>query len=355
MQASKWMPAVAMWLLMILVIAHPGIASATKASNTDLCTTSGLGSLPGTTQQGPITALRDIPIGSVLPGGRTNLHITVTCKAGSFDTSSNVVNMAMIFSGTATAVPNMTNVYTQSSSVAGVGFRILNAAGQAVALGPISTDSCTHAQAFLIGTGTNASTTFSFDGAFELVKIGSTMSKGSQTVKFVPGACGQAWGNNNSTASDWRVASEISNPALTTCTVSSHDNEVAMPTMASSSMASVGSVAGVTAFTIGLQCSEGAMLYMTLTDSTAPGNTGDKLTPASNSTARGVAFQISRGDGTVVSYGPDSSVAGNTHQFQIGASVGGLMQVPFKAAYIRTGMVNPGSLMGKATFTLSYQ
>jgi len=357
MSIQKWVLAAVIWLLLMLAM-QPRVAWAVKGNADNWCTTSGLGALPGTTDQGSIAMPRDIPVGAVVPGTHFNLHITVTCKPGAFNTTTNVVNMAMSLwssSATLTAVPGMTNVYTQSDSIKGVGFRILNAAGQAMALGPIINDGCTYSTAFLIGTGTNASTTFTFDGAFELVKVGAEVGMGSQTVYFFPAACGQAWGNNNSGSSDWRMKAQVSNPALTTCTVLNAVTQVRMPPIFASSMAGVGVVAAATPFHIDLQCSKGAMLYMTLTDNVTPANMSDKLTPTADSTATGVAFQLTRADDTVVSYGPDTSAAGATHQFQVGATMDGATQIPFAARYIRTGVVTPGSLQGRATFTLSYQ
>lgn len=353
--SSKNGAATTMLALIIMLMLLPGAAFAKKGDNNNWCTTTVPAALPQTVNQTDISILRDLPIGSLIPGTRIDIHLTIKCKVGAFDTTTNVVNFDIFTTSVLTSVSGLSNVYTWSDAVSGVGLRIRNASGQPVQIGPTTTDGCTHASAVLLGTGTNSSTEITFDGTLELVKISDTVTTGSQKITFYSGVCGQVWGNNNSGDSVWTIASSISKPAVTTCTVANKNISVPMPTISGSALPSVGSTSSVTPFQIELACTAGATLFMTLTDASTPTNTSDKLTTTADSTAKGVALQIFREDGTTVSYGPDSSLPGTTNQHLIGATTDGTQRIPFFAKYIRTGTIDAGSLNGKATFTLSYQ
>jgi len=342
-------------LVSMLMLTLPGVAFAKTGDNNNWCTTTMPAALPQTVSQTDISILRDLPVGSPIPGTRINIGLTMTCKAGAFDTKTNVVNFDMFTPTTLTSVDGLSNVYTWSGAVSGVGLRILNSAGQPVTIGTVTTDGCSHNYAVLLGSGTNASTKATFNGALELVKTGNTVATGSQSISFWTGVCGQVWGNNSSDASSWTIKSSISKPTVTTCTVANKNISVPMPTIAGSALPSVGSTSSATRFQIELACTAGATLFMTLTDASTPGNTSDRLTATADSTAKGVALQIFREDGTTVSYGPDSSLPGTTNQHLIGATTDGTQLIPFTAKYIRTDAINAGSLNGKATFTLSYQ
>jgi P pilus assembly protein, pilin FimA len=118
----------------------------------------------------------------------------------------------------------------------------------------------------------------------------------------------------------------------------------------------VGTTSGNAGFSVRLNCSTGMNVYMTLTDANNLGNTSDVLSLSPSPTqARGVGIQVRR-DGTPVRFGPDSSVAGNTNQFSIGASPNGVLTIPFTANYIKTNpVVAPGDANAVATYTFSYQ
>ncbi|MFM0736235.1 fimbrial protein [Paraburkholderia xenovorans] len=143
--------------------------------------------------------------------------------------------------------------------------------------------------------------------------------------------------------------------AAPTCTVTP-TSSVNLPSVSPSAFPSLGSTAGKTRFNIALSnCTSGSQLYMTLSDATNPANTGSNLSLSTDSTAKGVQLQMQRSDGTVVSYGPDSAVAGNVNQWLVGATVDRAMNIPMTVQYISTGTVTPGTVKGMATFTLSYQ
>ncbi|WP_432259191.1 fimbrial protein [Cupriavidus sp. TMH.W2] len=139
------------------------------------------------------------------------------------------------------------------------------------------------------------------------------------------------------------------------CTVQNASVTVNMPKVSASAFQATGSTAGQTGFKLLLSCSGPTAVAMTLTDATQPGNTGSNLSLASGSSAGGVAYQILY-NGTPMSFGPASAVAGNLHQFNVGTVTGvSNMQVPLIARYIRTGTVTPGTANAAATFTMSYQ
>lgn len=142
-----------------------------------------------------------------------------------------------------------------------------------------------------------------------------------------------------------------------TCTLNQSNVVVTLPPLSTSALASgVGAVGGTTPFSLSFTCAAGATVLMTLTDNVSPNNLGNTLQLTSDSTARAVGVQILNSSGTPVSYGPASATPGNTHQWQVGASPNGPLQVPLSAQYIRTtGTLTAGSVQAKATFTMSYQ
>ncbi|SFQ70973.1 Fimbrial protein [Pseudomonas sp. NFPP07] len=98
-------------------------------------------------------------------------------------------------------------------------------------------------------------------------------------------------------------------------------------------------------------------MFVTLTDAVSPGNSSSNLSLVPGpTTASGVSVQILRGDGTPVSYGPDSAETGNPNQWQVGEFGNVMVTIPLKARYIQTATsVRPGSANAAATFTMSYQ
>lgn len=130
---------------------------------------------------------------------------------------------------------------------------------------------------------------------------------------------------------------------------------VTLPKISTSSLPASGSTAGNTPFALGLNCSTGTRVNLTLTDNSNPSNTSSTLGLAAGSSASGIGLQILNG-GAPVSYGPDSSSAGNTNQWSAGTASGGLLSIPLDVRYLRTtGTLVPGVVKGLATFTMSYQ
>ncbi|KSC53366.2 hypothetical protein AO896_30485 [Pseudomonas aeruginosa] len=114
---------------------------------------------------------------------------------------------------------------------------------------------------------------------------------------------------------------------------------------------------------IDLKCSGGSTgtstrMFITLTDSTNPGNRGNRLTLSSkgSTAAKGVAVEIRRADDSVVSFGPDSSVTGNPNQWFVGQFGNTSTSIPLRARYVTTSSaLAAGQANAAATFTMSYQ
>jgi type 1 fimbria pilin len=140
-----------------------------------------------------------------------------------------------------------------------------------------------------------------------------------------------------------------------TCSVQTANLAVQLPTPAVRAFAAgLGTVAGRTGFDLSFNCSSGAQVSIVLTDVVAPENRTNILTITPDSTAKGVAVQVLKGDGTPVMFGPDAVGTSVANQWWLGTSPNGVMVVPLSAQYIRTGTVVPGSIRALATFTLSY-
>lgn len=116
-------------------------------------------------------------------------------------------------------------------------------------------------------------------------------------------------------------------------------------------------------FSIRLRCSGGGSgggrnVYVTLTDSSVPGNRSDVLNLAASATARGFGVRITRSGNNIVSYGPASTSVGNTNQWLAGRVSTGtsLFTIPLQAQLIRIpGILTHGSTDAAVTFTMAYE
>ncbi|MBU9445982.1 fimbrial protein [Burkholderia multivorans] len=165
--------------------------------------------------------------------------------------------------------------------------------------------------------------------------------------------------NNATQVGNWTIISWRNGPLTITsipqsCRATFPDTPVQLDSVQTSRLPTPGSTAGDRPFNVGLSCSSGTNVYVTLTDLSNPGNTSDQLTLAPGSTASGVRLRLLRPGGVPVSFGPDSSSAGNLNQWYLGPS-GSTTGISLTAQYISTGQVKAGSVKGLASFTLSYQ
>jgi type 1 fimbria pilin len=158
------------------------------------------------------------------------------------------------------------------------------------------------------------------------------------------------------------AASSISTSGLfiqrRTCDTAMQGSTVNLPTISSVSLPFNGSTAGRTYFSFSFNCPvlPDANIYVTFTDNTNPGNTGNILSLGPESSAQGVGLQILH-NLQPVRFGPDSSEAGNTNQLWLANMSGGYQTFPFYVEYIRASNqpVSAGKVIARATFTMSYQ
>jgi len=144
-------------------------------------------------------------------------------------------------------------------------------------------------------------------------------------------------------------------PPVPTCTVTTGNVNVELPTISATSLRTAGATAGKTAFSVGLSClRSNSSVYVTLTDATTSGNRTDLLTLAGDATARGIGIRIRRSSNVPVSFGPDSSDAGNPNQWLVGVART-TASIPMTAEYVATDNVTPGNVRALATFTMNYQ
>ncbi|MEX3936819.1 fimbrial protein [Paraburkholderia phymatum] len=151
----------------------------------------------------------------------------------------------------------------------------------------------------------------------------------------------------------------ISNPiqiTSQTCSVTTPSINVDLGTVPGKQFTTVGSGSTPVSFNIGVDCTGlTTNLGITFTDAANPSNRTNTLPLSSTSTASGVGIQILR-NGTAVSYGPDSSIAGTTSQIMIGQVNGTATTIPLTARYVQTtSTIRGGTANGTATFTMSYQ
>jgi type 1 fimbria pilin len=153
-------------------------------------------------------------------------------------------------------------------------------------------------------------------------------------------------------------------PTVPTCSVATSLLNVSMGMVSSNMFSGIGSTSrGGIPFQLQLACSGGSTgtytnAYVTLTDNYNQGNVTNALSTLSgNGTASGVGIQILK-DGTILSFGPDSSSAGNTNQWFSGSIIQGRtsFSIPLMARFVQTqNTISPGSVNARATFTMSYQ
>ncbi|MBL5825925.1 fimbrial protein [Serratia fonticola] len=189
----------------------------------------------------------------------------------------------------------------------------------------------------------------------ELVKNGTIASGGTLQGQIA------RWRTPNGDYARYFLTTPITViPSKPTCSVSTPSVNVQLGTVSSGSFGGIGTTSIPTAFNISLNCSGGgvgtvAYIYTTLTDQANPGNRSSTLPLAPGSTASGVGIQVLK-SGVPLSFGPDSSAAGNPNQWQAGSSGNGTFTIPLSGRYIKTAStISPGTANGKLTFTMNYR
>jgi len=252
-------------------------------------------------------------------------------------------------------VAGLNNVYTSTTFPAGLGIRVVNASNNALPLATIDGQ----INSFDLGAASIGQVSFKWSGAIELIKVSLTPAAGRTPLTMTPSVPTQVWGNGTQTASQIGFTWYVNKTALTTCTVTNPTQTVVLPAVSQQALTGSGASAGATPFSIALNCQKGSKLYITLTDANNPTQTSNLLFPKGGLNGLS-AVKISRGDGTRVSFGPDSPNANTTNQWLVGDTPDGILDIPFTASYQTysesSGATFPiGSITVAATFTLSYQ
>ncbi|MFC6298156.1 fimbrial protein [Pseudomonas spelaei] len=194
-------------------------------------------------------------------------------------------------------------------------------------------------------------------GSFVRAQLVITGEIGSGTITSVP-TMTQTWSGACITPS--AVGATFNFPVNATveassCRVTTPALHVTLPDTELHEIQPLGTTKGNTTFNIGLECQSGSSVYITLSDANNPNNRTDNLTLNSSSTARGIALRILNSDGKAVSFGPESSVAGNPNQWLVGPS-SDTSNVPLTVQYVSVrSPLTAGSVSAEATFTMSYQ
>ena len=141
------------------------------------------------------------------------------------------------------------------------------------------------------------------------------------------------------------------------CSVSGNRNHaVGMPTVSSLNLPTVGATWGNGSFTLSLSCDAGVTIQTTFTDVSDPANRSNNLSLTSASTAKGVGYRLTAGNGKPVYFGADSNAAGNPGEVWLGYNqYAGSFNMPFSVQYVRTGAIVGGTANAAATYTMSYQ
>jgi len=226
-------------------------------------------------------------------------------------------------------LPTNTNLFP--TGIAGVGYRVLMK-GTPVTAYP-----------YAKGRDNQSSYTESDAVTIELVKTG-TIADGSSLQG--PLASLKAGATNYILYAAINLAGSLTFTAPA-CQVSTSNITVNLPTVTNQAFTGVDSVAGTTPFQIGLTCSSGAIVRVTMDTATPVAGKQGVIAPSSGS-AGGVGVQVLDSSGvTPVQFGVAQT---------IGATPDGALSVNYFARYYQTGStVSAGLLGATATFTLSYQ
>lgn len=193
---------------------------------------------------------------------------------------------------------------------------------------------------------------------FTLIKTGEISTGGQLQGPVLKYTVGNPGGQMLKEVS-WSAPVNI-RPTIPSCVVQNPSISVPLGNVPATIFSGVGTYSSSVPLNIVLSCSGGSAgtytdVYVTITDSTNPGNRSNILSLTSDSGAKGIGIQILAGS-TVINYGPDSSEVGNTNQWSAGRINQGTSSftIPLTARYVQTGSIIPGEAAGIATFTMSY-
>lgn len=279
-----------------------------------------------------------VPVGTVLSTA------TFTGNSGSFTINCTTTFSQFTYQGVGTATANI-----YPTNIPGLGIQLSNASGT-TGNWPVTTT---------ITPVTSYTATASVPTNFSLIKTGPITANGTLPINVGNFVLPQ---QGNFVAFQINLATPMAiNFTKPSCSVTSPTVAVSLGAFPVAHFPAIGATSSPVPFNIQVTCVDGptgsnTQMSVTLIDSsgTSVGNTSNILALSSTSTAGGIGLQITY-NGTVESYGPDSSAQGNTNQFLLTTGSNGVYNFPFYAYMIRTGTVKAGSVITTATFTMSYQ
>ena len=242
------------------------------------------------------------------------------------------------------------NVY--DSGIAGLGYKIYSTGGCVSGYYPLT---CPYDNRF---TNLHAR-----QYTVTLIKTSATMAESGQlsgvfAIVNTRGKSGNFLGVMDKFV--WSIPFQVKKMVKPTCAVDDRSVLVPMGSVSNPKL-SVGQTFNPVDFSLKLNCSGGdgttpINAYLTLTDSTTPGNRSSTLNLGTGSTVTGLGIQILRNN-TPVSFGPaDGTTVGSQNQFSVGATTNGSITIPFTGQYIVTNTnVTPGIVKAVALFTVVYQ
>ncbi|WP_213765792.1 fimbrial protein [Caballeronia sp. dw_19] len=306
--------------------------------------------LPAFVNLPSVSVPTNLAVGQDIPGAKASFSITITCT----NKFNGTVHWYAQVSGLSAAlVDGYSDVYMFPGITQGIGFRMRAIDG--TVMKPISYSGTSNTFDFGVAqTGVSV-----LQGSFELVKTASAVAAGSFKFGAYVSAPSTEYANGGSGSNSLLSWGYTINPVtVAACSVVKSDIAVPLQNVHVSELPAPGSIAYPTNFGIDLRCESNARPQITLTDAATPLNQSTELTLAPGSTASGIAIQILYND-ALVRLGPapifyTGSGAAITNSLDLGTVSGGI-HLPFTARYIRTGNLTPGSVLGRATFTFTYQ
>ncbi|CAB3761047.1 fimbrial protein [Paraburkholderia solisilvae] len=302
--------------------------------------------LPLTVNIPSVSIPAKLAVGQAVPGARAVFSIPITCTE-----NPNGDWFVSVTASSYTLVPGFSDVYTTAGMGGGIGFRLRNAAG--TALTAISNTKSNDTFDFGRGqTGTNI-----LAGSFELVKTAEGAS-GSFSFSALVHVQDQQYANGSDAPSRLNFAYTLTPTKVPSCSVSNTNVDVTLPAVTASAFKGVGTTAGATSFSIGLECEDNAKPAITLTDSNMPANQSTALTTVPTSTAKGVGVQILyNAQPLPLGPAPYSYTDSNTpvtNRISLGPR-SGTTALALQGRYVQTdATLVPGTIRAVATFILSY-
>ncbi|MFM0231249.1 fimbrial protein [Paraburkholderia sediminicola] len=331
----------------ILTLAACVFGMCTAVSASAACSFMNGSLLTGSINMGSITVPANVQVGTVIvtkTGSYDSLigHQGITCG----DNVASKLSFLMSGSGTSGIYP---------TNIPGIGIRIYAWSNGAYYSAPTSPTLTPNSWGFQWAGASGNYGTGSMQIQVDLVATGQIGLSGTNTLSYnvSPWVTAQAAdGSGQMTVSNLAVTATVT---TRTCSVTTTSVDVTLPQAYAGKLSTTGSTTGATPFSLGINCSQGAKVMVTLTDASDVSNRSTTLGLAPGSSAAGVGLQILSGS-TPIPYGPDSATEGNTNQWSAGTAAGGPMTIPLTVQYVRTPeTLTPGMVKGTATFTMSYQ